>query len=159
MKKTRQWLLREHWKIIQNVDKHIKLHRHKEKVFSVRTSLYCGEILDRLPKLLEKSKVDLGYGFWIELGVSSENYVFVARENTSREDPHCMFDVFALKVQDGGKMRLDEVFNTARSTFACAFGSEEKGNLTVYYYPNSRSADDDQGKLACMLCYVCLCTI
>lgn len=125
--------------------RHIKLHKPNEGAFSIQTSLCSFNVLlDRLPALLRQSRVALAPGFCIELGVSFETHVFVVRE--SREDWNCLLDVFALEVREGGEVRLDEVFNSARSTFAHTFSAEDGRTLTVDYYPESRTTDG-QSKL------------
>lgn len=142
---------------------HIKLHKPNKEVFPVRTSLCSSnDVLDFLPKLLRQSRVSLAPGFWIEFGVSFETHVFIARE--SRVDPNCLMDVFALEVRNGGKARLDEVFNSARSTFAHVFGAEDsRTSLTVYSYPDSCSADGESKCVNLVLftlrfCFVKICS-
>ena len=126
------------------MSRYINLHVRNNRVLPVSTSLdYCQDYCQFLPDLLSKtSRVDLSHGFWIDLGVSSDTQVFVARENRDRDDPYCALDVYAIDLH-GGKIRESEVFNTARSTFEHAFREADAENLTVYYYPNSRSADEE----------------
>ena len=112
---------------------------------TIHTSHHQSQLLDFFPNLLSRSKIGIpGSGFWLELGANRDTHVFIAREKPSTGDrsPHCLMDMFAIEVRGGAKMSSEDVFNSARSTFQREFSAEDNQRLTEYFYPNSRSVDD-----------------
>lgn len=124
----------------------LNLHKPNGEVTQVHTSHSPIDLLDKLPELFRQRSASLGAGFWVDLGISSNTHIFIARDNCpSTENDNCVMDVFAVEVdrESGGKMTEDEVVNSARSVFPDIFSADDSKGLTAYSFSGSAS---DQGE-------------
>lgn len=124
----------------------LKLHAPDGLVVKTRIPHNSPSLLEHLPSLFSQRQIPIpnASGFHVDLGASSETHVFVAREHHPPERDasghYNVMDVFAVKVEEGGKIREDEVFNKARSHFSDSFAADS-GGVTAYYFDGSYSEE------------------